>query len=141
MALIEWDKSYSVGDHELDTHHQKLIGIIIRLGEHEGKETEAEVVEEILFELTDYLDYHFRAEEERMRDAGYPELARHRKIHEGFMSRVLFFQRAYRDKKATLARDLLQFLKTWLINHIIYVDQQYALFFATEGEKKVPTSQ
>jgi hemerythrin-like metal-binding protein len=141
MALIGWDKSYSVGDHDLDTHHQKLIELIVRLSEHEGKDTEAEQVEEILLELTDYLDYHFRAEEKWMQEGGYPDLARHRKIHEGFLSRILFFQRAFREKKATLAADLLLFLRTWLINHILNTDRAYAAFFAEAGGKRVRTSQ
>lgn len=123
MGALQWDESYSVGDAGLDEQHKGLIRLINRL---DGGAS----VPVVLDELQVYVDEHFRDEERRLEAAGYPELAAHKLQHAAFEEWLEASRQACRSGEVVgLLRDSIStYLKTWLVNHILFSDKAYSAY-------------
>lgn len=124
--FIEWTSDMSVGHPELDRDHQRLIGILNSLGVN-MELGNRNIVEFILDDLTHYVRVHFQREELHMESIGFPDLVRHRAIHERISGRIEDAKWKYfQGFSATLQNELLAFLTTWLNNHILVEDMRYS---------------
>lgn len=126
--LIEWDNSLSVGNQKIDSQHKVLIKLINNLNEAfaEGKTKSA--IGEILKELAEYTVTHFGDEERFMERGNYPDLANHKKIHVKFVDTVKTTINDFESGKSMVSKDLMIFLKEWLIEHIMGTDQKYSSY-------------
>lgn len=122
--FMEWKEKYSVGNEKIDSQHKKLFNIVTRLHKaKENKETE-NVITVLLDELVEYVKTHFETEEEIMENCSYPELQEHKTEHLDFTLKMLDFTEDYKDKDK-LSSEILDFLKTWIKEHIIGTDKKY----------------
>jgi hemerythrin len=125
MDRLEWKPQYSVGVAELDAQHQTLFELanrLIRL--HDAGPTDKQFFI-ILNELVRYAETHFATEEELMRRHGYPDLAAHEEEHRKFVERVFALNQRLGSADRTLSFELLDFLKTWYIDHVLGDDRGY----------------
>ncbi|MCP5125503.1 MAG: bacteriohemerythrin [Gammaproteobacteria bacterium] len=124
-AFIEWSPALSVGDAMLDQQHQKLVEMINTLHDAMATQSAQVQIKELLDSLVEYTQKHFGYEEERMRSANYPHLARHQRLHTDLLNQVgALYDKFKRGKKINM--ELMQFLKDWLVNHIQKTDKQYS---------------
>lgn len=128
MTRLEWKDSYSVGDAHIDAQHQGLIALINMLDD-------AQMVGPVIDRLQTYVDEHFRDEEKLMEQAGYPDLAAHREHHAAFEEWLESVRQAQLSGEvAWLLRESMQdYLKNWLVNHILVSDQDYAPYLNQEA--------
>jgi hemerythrin len=134
MAVyIAWQDRYSVGVKTLDDQHKQILDIINVLFDAVQERPDKEIVKTTLDRLVRYTMTHFRDEEELMQSHGYPDLARHKLLHETMRQKTLAMQE---QANLTMDKDLLRFLKEWWVNHIQDCDKRYAQHMATE---EVPT--
>ncbi len=139
MSVIAWDDSMSVGVEVLDNDHKKLIDLINRLAEAGNSTGSEQTVGEVLDELVAYTRYHFRREEAWQAAAGYPDLERHKEIHEDLTEQVEEVRDDYRKGYSeSLTRDVLVFLRDWLKKHILGEDKKYVAYVAEVSEADVP---
>lgn len=132
METIIWSGSLSVGVKEMDSQHQKLIGMINRLIEEQHVLTELTTIAELLTEMTDYAQEHFRDEEYLMAEYGYERLDLQKHSHTAFIDKTVEFMDASVGPNI-LSKALLEYLSSWLTNHILHEDMQYKGFFAKKG--------
>ena len=129
MVLIEWKDEYSVGIEKIDDQHKTLIEMINDLNEamlnRIGQETAGEIIESLIY----YTDSHFRTEEELFDNFSYPDSASHKKEHSDFVKKVSDFRKDHESGKIGLSVYIIEFLSTWLKNHITGTDMKYASFF------------
>lgn len=125
MAFLSWTSNMSVGNDHIDSQHQRLIEILNELVEAMTQRRAKEVIGKILDDMADYTVKHFRDEESLMEKGSYPELAEHKKIHAAFVSKVAEFKEGLENGKLALSLDLMNFLKDWLLNHIMKEDRKY----------------
>lgn len=127
QIFIRWTKEYEIGIPSVDEQHKQLVRLMndlfdaMRINDTKG-------IVSVLDGLVQYTDYHFNQEELLMEHNKYPELEGHAKIHDGFSSKIEKFKQGYLEGKADLSDELLEFLKKWLINHILVQDKQYVSF-------------
>ncbi|WP_016778903.1 bacteriohemerythrin [Anaerophaga thermohalophila] len=128
--LIQWTKDLSVGNEKIDKEHQRWVEILNDFydGIKQGKSKEK--LEELLQAMLDYTRYHFKSEEAYMESFDFPGLEDHRKLHNEYADKIAGFYEKLRNGKLILSVEVTNFLKSWLINHIKGVDQQYADFVA-----------
>ncbi len=125
MAGIQWSETYSVGVPALDEDHKRLIDIINRA---DAAYAERESADSIINELEDYARYHFAREEDLLVEAGYAELAEHKREHSDFIAWLDAVQKTSRyapEANFDIAKTAGDFLKDWLITHILATDMKY----------------
>jgi len=135
MALIKWEDRYSVKISKFDLQHQQLVSMINQL--YEAMKIGKGQVElgKILEELVDYTRKHFSSEEALMLKHAYPKYAEHKTSHDRLTQQVIEFKNQYNEGKIGLSIQMMNFLKEWLVNHILDEDKAYSNFFEAKGEK------
>jgi len=123
MAL-HWSEMMSVGVACLDADHRFLIALANHLNRAIGDVEEYLAVGTVLRGVEDYAAVHFAREEKLMQACGFPQLARHRQTHRGFVAALASLRERY-DHDRQGARLCLDFLNRWLIDHICSSDMSY----------------
>jgi hemerythrin-like metal-binding protein len=126
MAAITWSEMMSVGVPILDADHKTLIGLINNLHRSIGDDEEYATLGSVLQALEEYADYHFAREERVMAACRYPSLEVHSRMHRRLTQQVRDLKAAYdADRTAVRAKECLDFLHKWLIEHICSTDMDY----------------
>lgn len=133
METIDWNNEFSVGVKEMDDQHKKLIGMINRLIKEQKTLTNPQTIAELLTEMTDYAEVHFRAEEYLMAEYGYPEKDKQEQQHKAFIDKTIAFYSATDLGPNILSTALLDYLRIWLVEHILKQDMKYKDFFKSKG--------
>jgi hemerythrin len=126
MHKIEWDDRFLLGFHDIDQHHQRLVGLLSRT--HDDFTTGKSDLGPTLDELHNYAKYHFRSEELWMLDGRYPGIQQHRKEHASFLLRISKLREAFRSGNECLSLEMLLFLEKWIGDHILKTDAQFGKF-------------
>ncbi len=135
MALIEWKDEYSVGVQQIDVQHKRLFEILNEFYDDIMAIRGQEVLQKVVNDLSEYAVIHFKTEEDIMTKIGYPDYDAHKKEHETFVQKVIDLQKNLQGGGFVLSIDVLNFLKDWLVHHILKVDKQYTEFFHKHGIK------
>jgi len=133
MPFIEWNETLSVNISEIDEQHKKLINIINNLHDSIDKGISFNEQLYIIQNLVDYAKTHFATEEKYMMQFNFPEYGFHRSHHDFFRKKIDDFFKKLIDTKENISVEILGFLKSWLINHIIGIDKKYTSFFHNNG--------
>ncbi len=131
--FLEWSPQFSVGVDQMDDQHKVLISMINNLNDALASGKAKETVGVVLNDLLVYTETHFAQEEAFMKKGGYAELEGHIKIHRAFTGKIKELQIQYAQGTAMVSRDVMVFLKDWLINHIAKMDKRYG---AVLGKKR-----
>ncbi len=122
---IVWDQSFETNITEVDTQHRRLVEIMNTLADGIGRASMNDL-QEILSQLKDYAQYHFRTEETIMEASGYADLAEHRDEHLAFVDQLQLFDLDVILASEGLAWDMYHFLSGWLTSHILVVDKKFS---------------
>jgi hemerythrin len=130
MALFEWNEAYSVGVDFFDSQHRRLVGMLNDLHEAMSVGKGVEALGHIFRSLVSYTTHHFADEEKAMAKYGCPGLEEHRLEHAELAKQVLEYKKKFEAKLVLISVELLEFLKDWLMNHIMVTDKQYGPYLA-----------
>lgn len=133
MPRIEWNDSLKLGVSEIDKQHEKLIGLINDLYDAATQGKAKDVVDEIVSEAHDYIDYHFSTEQKLMDEHGYPAEGDHADEHDDYILKSSDYLVAAQDDEAGLADDVLEYLTGWWKTHINVTDRKLAMFLKEKG--------
>jgi hemerythrin len=129
---MRWNDDLSVNIKLVDEQHMRLIEMLNKtwgiVQERQGPESLAP----ILTDLLDYTNHHFGTEEGLFRVHHYSRYLEHKKEHEDMTARVQ--EMSLRLQRRSLdAANLLEFLKTWLNDHIMGSDKKFGPFLVGRG--------
>ena len=133
MAIMEWSPTFSVKVKKFDDQHKKLVELVNQLHDAMKSGEGNTVLGVVLQSLISYTSTHFADEEKMMQANGYPDLAKHKAIHQELVKQVLDLQQKYQAGNAVLTMTVLSFLKDWLVKHIQGEDKRYGQYFNTKG--------
>ncbi|HLO74892.1 MAG TPA: bacteriohemerythrin [Magnetospirillum sp.] len=134
MALIDWSEQLSVHVVEFDDDHKRLISILNSLWEASEERRGHEVIDAILADLIDYTRTHFAREEEMFARWGYPGTDMHKQAHERLLATAASLHAKFRQEESeSVADEVFEFLRDWLVKHILGDDALYANFFRGLG--------
>jgi len=134
MSLISWDDKFSVGIREFDDAHKRLMDLLNQLWDANEARQGADVMGRILNELVSYTASHFADEEALFRKWDYPVLHRHHEIHENLKNTAIRLQKKFAEEGSDVISDeVFDFLRDWLVKHILGEDMQYKTFFNSLG--------
>lgn len=133
--LIEWDDEYSVDIQLIDDQHKILLDLINQfyLAFKEGRAKKQ--IKTILKGLADYTDYHFGVEENYFKKYNYDKTEEHLALHKIFVKKISEYADDFNSGKVTLSYEIMNFLKDWLLNHILIEDKKYISLFKEKGVK------
>lgn len=129
MKTIQWDPSFETGHKEIDSHHMTLvrtINTLIVAAESSSSELKALVLSS-LDTFVEYTVLHFENEESLMKQMGYSEKDLHTQQHNSFKTKVVNFYKKHQAGENIL-EELVQFLTSWLIEHIQQSDKKLTVF-------------
>jgi len=133
MSELQWSDELSVGVDKIDDEHRVLIGIANELITAVRAGGDTAVVSDIINRLREYTVSHFNNEETLMRDVDYPELHAHLNAHARLKDGVKIYRRQIYEQSDVTANDILQFVKGWLLGHILQHDRDLARFIREKG--------
>lgn len=135
MRVCEWTSDYSVGVAELDGHHHQLFEILNDLFTLMSEGAQDRPIVRAIEELLDYTHYHFEEEEKIMAKMHYPELERHKQLHQDLVQQLkIFHTEASKEGMAIfVAIKVADIGLAWLKDHILTVDHKYYEFMKEQG--------
>ena len=89
MNSFRWDKYFETGIELVDEQHQYLVEFINKYGELLAHNNiSLQDIQLALFELSRYAEFHFKEEENLMREVGvhYDHIQKHIQVHRSFMT-------------------------------------------------------
>jgi hemerythrin-like metal-binding domain len=133
--MIEWDDKYSVGISIIDNEHKQLIGIMNKAIALEQNSNNPKEIAAVLNEMNKYVQTHFATEEAYMAKFNYSDYENHRKEHQAFSIETMAFFDKITDSNRQLTCEILEHLKSWLVNHVLGTDTKYISCFKEHGLK------
>jgi len=133
IPIFQWRDAYNTNVKEMDEHHRQLFQMANRLYEeiHSGKSKS--VLAETLDFLIRYTEEHFSKEEKLMENYDFPEYEAHVKQHERLIFEVQELKDKYAAGEIQMDMRLVNFLKDWIINHILNEDRKYGPYLQDKG--------
>jgi hemerythrin-like metal-binding protein len=131
--FFNWEKAYDTGIASIDTQHKVIIKILNELYDVVLVNKEEYKLADILNELVQYTVYHFEEEEKLMSKFNYDDFKQHKVEHQMFIEKIQSLGEGLNQGQPFLAFDLIEFLKDWLIEHIMEADQGYVRFYKKNG--------
>jgi hemerythrin len=128
MSLFAWKDTYSIGVAEIDAQHRRLFSLADELHSAMNTGKGKDVMAQVLQNLINYTKSHFATEEQLMQRCAYKDFAAHKAQHDALTKKVLELQTEFRAGKLMITIDVMQFLSSWLRQHIGDSDRKYAPF-------------
>ncbi len=128
IEKMDWESKYSVDIEEIDNYQKKMFELFNEL--IDLKKTNAETKEYInmIARINEYSRIYFSAEEKILKKNGYPDFGEHAKTHRQFTKSFISLRREISDDVENLSYDVINELRSWLINHILTFDSLYIPF-------------
>jgi len=131
--FLTWKAEYATGLTVIDEEHKKLLTLINSLLAAVHCNTGEEFERHALNELVDYTKYHFRREEELMASNQFPDYEGHKAQHDQMIEQVEGFIRRYEERGREALQDVAEYLKLWLLQHILVTDRKYGPYLQERG--------
>lgn len=138
MNKIQWNDELSVGVEQIDDQHKELIRIANALINAVTLERDQRIINNVLNKLREYTIHHFNSEEQLMEKIGFPKRGEHATEHARLKKEVKEYQHQVYLKENLTPDALLEFLKNWLLKHILTYDRDIARFMHKKGMETKP---
>lgn len=124
---IAWREAMCVGDQTVDDDHKHLIDLINAFEIAIAGKVDHKKIARVLLGLVEYTGEHFAREEELQLAIRYPYHESHRRSHRDVLKKLSEIVSVYTKApegptRDAMVRDLANFLKEWLVDHIIQSD-------------------
>lgn len=134
---IPWDGSLSVGHVYIDADHEHLIAIYNRLEEAVQSGQACEIINQIFVELAEYTMSHFEREEQAMIHHRFNGYGAHKAAHDALLQGLSGLISRSQTDQVRAIDETLSFLRRWVVDHIMSLDQELAVFLS-DAERQQP---
>lgn len=131
--MLNWDEQYSVGVKELDDQHKSMVDYINQIEKARTEGDDRTTVVKILNGLVLYTKDHFALEETYFKMFDYAKIDVHIQEHLSLIEQVEKLVYHFEIGKPPGLTEMMDFLKTWLIDHILGADKEYMQCFSENG--------
>ncbi len=125
---MEWKSEYSVQIPGLDRDHQILVGCVTEIEQAVAEAQPPEALNAAIKRLIRLARTHFNDEVDVMRIRNYAGIAAHIQDHKAFLARLEALERE--SRKRSVSADVVAALHTWLEQHLLSYDKDYATCFS-----------
>ena len=128
IPTLKWNEALTTGVEIIDSQHKELIRIANGLMKAVARGKDKEAVDAIVRRLREYTVFHFNSEEELMGKIRYPKRGEQAQEHARLKREVKDFQQQLFHKETLTSNAILEFVKDWLLGHILTYDRDLANF-------------
>jgi len=136
MKRFEFTDDLLTGIEDIDNHHRRLLELGNLVIDPSAIKTDALSFEDAIKFLTEYVIYHFAAEEDLMIESNYPYYEHHRQWHERFKQDI--FNYANRAESEGISKNIklkVSFaIENWLLEHIRITDRTLAKYLQEQED-------
>ena len=141
MGPVPFTPDLSTGIKDIDDQHRLFFMVANRVLTSDELDTNPKFAAGLIGFLGRYAHLHFSSEEQAMREAGYPDLARHTVLHRHFQNDAAEIHAAVAagglDRRQRARLHIL--VQDWLTQHIRTTDRDMAEFLRTKAaEPRLP---
>lgn len=137
---LVFTSSLSVNYEPMDNQHKKWIDLFNEIYQCYVNNGSPEEIKQVIKNLVDYTIWHFDFENKMMEKYNFPNYSEHKYQHDDILEEVeKIYSKIQAGDKSVLVSNILEFLKKWLISHILKTD--VALGSYLEKVKAKPVSQ
>lgn len=142
VSIIQWSPRYVTGLALIDRQHQELFRRLNAFHEVVGRGGGRTAVGDTLRYLMEYVEAHFREEEEQMLQASYPDYPHHKGQHLKLEAKSRELLDQFKQGEEVLTVEISAFLSAWVNHHILKEDMEYIPWFQSRGlgQKPLPRS-
>jgi hemerythrin len=133
IPIFQWREEYNTHIAEMDEHHRALFKTANKLYDEIHSGRNQAVLEDTLNFLFQYTEEHFTQEEKLMEDYDFPECEAHIKHHMRLIQEVQVLKRKYAAGEKRVDMSIINFLKDWILNHILTEDRKYGPYLNEKG--------
>lgn len=128
---IRWNTTLETGIRQVDLQHQELIEMINELETAHLVGNDLIALEEILPRLKAYVLFHFNEEEMLAAGIAYgtAHIEQHLLEHRKFIDKIASIKFDQIEDVRCAVGDLVEFLQSWLVEHIMITDKEMATFY------------
>ena len=133
---LKWRKVYETGVEEIDNQHKKLFTLLSILYETPMHEKGLKL-KESMDELLGYAKFHFAEEEKYWEEIGLPQhmIEHHKAEHSVYLREINQTIKNHFEDGMFLSMSILDFLKDWIIDHVLGEDMEYVKWVEENGTK------
>jgi hemerythrin len=139
MEKYSWVERYSVGVREIDKQHQRFFEMANDIIKLTGQDdVSANDLMSKISELSNYARYHFTTEENIFKKYSYLDMKEHIEAHQVYwdkMDQFVLDAKTAGGNAKKVALEVAEFAGSWLVNHIMEMDQKYIIFMHQNGLK------
>ncbi len=125
MPHPDWNQRFETGNKLIDTQHEQMFTSLSALSQAIHEKKGHDQIQVTLIQLKDYIENHFITEEKFMEDINYPQIEKHKKIHQEYREKTQKIIEDYHSGKKQMAIYLVKFISDWIQNHILEEDIRY----------------
>jgi hemerythrin len=133
IPIFQWREEYNTNIKAMDEDHRALFETANKLYEEIHSGRNQAVLGDTLNFLIDYTQEHFSQEEKLMEDYDFPDYEIHIKHHVRLIQGVQELKSKYAAGAARMDMSIINFLKDWIINHILTEDRKYGPYLNDKG--------
>lgn len=133
MPLIDWDNHLSTGFRAIDLEHKRLVDLVNELHEYLVSGSSLNLINAVFEQIARHTGGHFRHEEKLMVESNYPDYANHCLAHQELEKQITELLRGIDAGAPVFSQDLVDFLKNWLVNHILTMDKALGEYLSKQS--------
>lgn len=130
MPLVDWDDSLSVGYRPMDAEHMRLVELVNELHDNLLAGRSMTLIEAGFHRVARHAADHFRHEEKLMAESDYPDGHDHILAHRQLETQIADLITQIDAGEPVFTLELVEFLKNWLLNHILTMDKKLGAHLA-----------
>ena len=137
--MLQWSDKFILGHERIDFQHHVFFGLVCDFQKARLEDADRARLANILAEISLYARFHFRSEENIMRDMHYPHLEEHQLEHynliEVLSNKILALELGHFSPE-----DIEAFLVHWFIEHTAHDDRKIVEYLKNKSETKEPVT-
>jgi hemerythrin-like metal-binding protein len=124
---LAWSERYSVGVEILDRQHRQLLDLCAQAA-RVVEATDSGELSDILDQMLQYADQHFRTEESLLAEHAYPDLAGQEREHNEYLTQLTSLILTPSTGSTLKQSAVYELLTHWWLDHILVSDMAYKDF-------------
>jgi hemerythrin len=120
-----WKPEYSVNVNRLDEQHRQIFRLMYAVHQALDEELGFEEADRRIRELIEFSEQHFETEEEMLLSNRYAGYDAQKQEHEKLLKNIRYYETKLADPDASVKIEFVDFMKDWLIGHMLLNDSRY----------------